>query len=79
MKANEDERMKEVQCQGKYVGPVARLIGEKALVRHDPDSPAVLVQFDNLDLGPSYSHSWRQYPRSYWELFELPDGDDVDG
>lgn len=43
------------------------------------DSTSVLAQFDDLGLGPSYSHSWRKYPRSYWELKEPVDWDDVDG
>lgn len=62
---------------GKYIGKIAELKGETAMLREDPfsfehqsRSPFVLAQFDKLELtlnGANLAHGWHLFEKTDFE------------
>lgn len=61
--------------QGTYVGPQKVLTREKALIQDGPLPGTVLAQFNNLELGVGFTHTWLIFLESEFSIDQ--DFDDV--
>ena len=57
---------------GTYRGPVDRLVGESALLRHDRTIGMILAQFDNCEFSEAYG--WHQFSVTDFVIDEASDG-----